>query len=136
MRRIHGLPGTTMSNPSERGSYDSEAKASFTMAELERWMAMEIAGHYHLRVHRGLHAIPAQAWEKTKRRTNSPTLADPRRFVIDFLPAELRRVRKDGFQLGRIRYWDPPPFKCFPIGHPDTGPLRSSRSIAGVHPLP
>jgi putative transposase len=116
MRRIHGLPGTTMSNPTDRGAYNSEAKASFTMAELERWMAMEIAGRYHLRVHRGLHAIPAQAWEKAKRRTAAPKLADPGRFVIDFLPAELRRVRKDGFQLSRIRYWDPLLSTVFPLG--------------------
>lgn len=113
MRRIHGLPGTTMSNSSERGS---GAKATFTMAELERWMAMEIAGRYHLRVHRGLHAIPAQAWDKAKTRTPASKLADPARFVIDFLPAEIRRVRKDGFQLGRIRYWDPLLASVFPLG--------------------
>jgi hypothetical protein len=35
MRRIHGLPGTTMSNPAQRGKYASESKASMSMAELE-----------------------------------------------------------------------------------------------------
>lgn len=70
------------------------------MAELERWMAMEIAGRYHLRVHRGLHAIPAQAWENAKRRTPAPKFADPGPFVIDFLPAELlRRSRLIAFRL-------------------------------------
>jgi len=44
MRRIHGLPGTTYSNPIERGKYRSEARATMTMAALERWMALEIAG--------------------------------------------------------------------------------------------
>lgn len=44
MRRIHGLPGTTMSNPVHRGKYPSEAKASMTIAELGQWMALEIAG--------------------------------------------------------------------------------------------
>ena len=116
MRRIHGLPGTTMANPTERGTYPSEAKASFTMTELERWMAMEIAGQYHLRVHRGLHAIPAQVWEQAKPRGPALKLMDPTRFVIDFLPAEMRRVRKDGFQLGRIRYWDPLLSRLFPLG--------------------
>ena len=47
-------------NPAQRGKYASEAKASMTMAELEKWMALEIAGRYHQQVHRGLHAIPAQ----------------------------------------------------------------------------
>ena len=116
MRRIHGLPGTTMSNPAQRGTYPSEAKATMTMAELERWMAMEIAGRYHLRVHRGLHAIPAQAWAKAMPRRAQTGIADPARFVMDFLPAEVRRVRKDGFQIGRIRYWDPLLSRLFPLG--------------------
>lgn len=60
MRRIHGLPGTTHSNPVERGKYRSDARASLTLEELERWVALEIAGRYHQHVHRGLHAIPAQ----------------------------------------------------------------------------
>jgi putative transposase len=116
MRRIHGLPGTTLSNSAERGNYPSEAKAIFTMAELERWMAMEIAGHYHQRVHRGLHAIPAQAWAKAQPRIARPSIADPARLVLDFLPAEMRRVRRDGFQMGRIRYWDPLLSRLFPLG--------------------
>lgn len=35
MQEIHELPGTTFSNPVQRGSYDSEKKASLTMTELE-----------------------------------------------------------------------------------------------------
>jgi hypothetical protein len=49
----------------QRGKYASEAKASMTMAELEKWMALEIAGRYHQQVHRGLHAIPTQVWDRT-----------------------------------------------------------------------
>ena len=67
MRRIHGLPGTTYSNPLERGRYRSEARASMSMAELERWIALEIAGRYHQSVHRGIHAVPAKVWSRTMR---------------------------------------------------------------------
>jgi putative transposase len=100
MRRIHGLPGTTMSNPAQRGKYASDAKASMTMAELERWIALEIAGRYHHQVHRGLHAVPAQVWDRTIRHRQRAGIADSARFVIDFLPAETRRITKNGFQLG------------------------------------
>jgi len=116
MRRIHGLPGTTMSNPAQRGKYASEAKASMTMAELEKWMALEIAGRYHQQVHRGLHAIPAQVWDRIIKHKPRPVIANPTRFVIDFLPAEVRRITKNGFQLGLIRYWDPLLNQMFPIG--------------------
>ena len=45
-----------------------------------------------------------------------PVIANPIRFVIDFLPAEVRRITKNGFQLGLIRYWDPLLNQMFPIG--------------------
>jgi putative transposase len=116
MRRIHGLPGTTYSNPTQRGNYPSEARASMTLRELERWIALEIAGRYHLHVHRGVHAIPAQLWKREMRNRQVSLVADPARFLLDFLPAEMRRIGKDGFQLGRIRYWDPVLPRLFPIG--------------------
>jgi putative transposase len=114
MRRIHGLPGTTYSNPTERGKYRSEARATMTMAELERWIALEVAGRYHQHVHRGVHAIPAQLWEQSVRRKPPAVVTEPSRFVLDFLPAETRRVGRNGFQINRIRYWDPILSRLFP----------------------
>lgn len=116
MRRIHGLPGTTFSNPTERGKYPSEARASMTMAELECWIALEIAGRYHRRVHRGVHAIPADLWRSATRNRRPRLIPDAERFVIDFLPADTRRVGANGFQVGRIRYWDPLLARVFPTG--------------------
>lgn len=116
MRRIHGLPGTTFSSPVEKGKYRSEARAIMTMAELERWIALEIAGRYHFNVHRGLHAIPYRLWKRSVGRQPRHTVPDPARFVLDFLPAETRRIGRDGFQLGRIRYWDPLLGSLFPLG--------------------
>jgi hypothetical protein len=78
-----------------------------TMGELERWIGLEIAGKYHQNVHRGVHAIPAQLWDRSVRRAPPAVVTDPERFVIDFLPAETRRVGRNGFQINRIRYWDP-----------------------------
>ena len=51
LREIHNLPGTTFSNPRERGEYDSEAKAAMTLAELEKWLATYIVEVYHQRMH-------------------------------------------------------------------------------------
>jgi putative transposase len=116
MRRIHGLPGTTMSNPVQRGKYPSEAKASMTMVELGQWIALEIAGRYHHQVHRGLHAVPAQVWDRAIKHQRRALIDNPIRFTIDFLPAETRRITKNGFQLGLIRYWDPLLNQMFPVG--------------------
>ncbi len=116
MRRIHGLPGTTYSNPLERGKYRSEARASMTMAELERWIALEIDGRYHQSVHRGIHAVPAKVWSRAMRGRRPHRILDPDRLVMDFLPAEERKVGSHGFQMNRLRYWDTLLSRLFPIG--------------------
>ena len=38
MRRIHGVPGTTMSNVKARGRYHSEKHATLSLRELEAWV--------------------------------------------------------------------------------------------------
>jgi putative transposase len=94
-----------------------------TMAELERWIGLEIAGKYHQNVQRGVHAIPAQLWDRLVHRAPPTLVKDPERFVVDFLPAETRRVGRNGFQINRIHYWAPllarlfPPSTCVLIRH-------------------
>ena len=116
MRRIHGLPGTTYSNPLQRGKYRSEARASLTMKELERWIALEIDGRYHQSVHSGLHAVPAKLWTQAMRGRRTHEILDPERLVMDFLPAQERKVGSHGFQMNRIRYWDTLLSRVFPVG--------------------
>jgi hypothetical protein len=51
MGAVHLLPGTTFSTVSEKGSYAAQERASLTLPELERWLALQIAGVYHLSIH-------------------------------------------------------------------------------------
>jgi putative transposase len=46
MTMVHELPGTTFSNTQERGGYDSERLAVLTVGELERWLALAVAGYH------------------------------------------------------------------------------------------
>jgi putative transposase len=55
---IHALPGTTFSNPAERGTYEAEQKAALTLSEFERWLTIYIMEIYHQRVHRALGTPP------------------------------------------------------------------------------
>ena len=68
MGAVHLLPGTTFSNPGERGDYQSEKSARMTLRELERWIGWEIAGHYHQRIHAGLHRPPIAVWREHEER--------------------------------------------------------------------
>jgi putative transposase len=107
MRRIHGVPGTTMSSVKDRGRYKSEERASLTLRELEAWLALEIGGRYHNDIHRGIHMTPHAAWKQALGNRPIPAPANPERLELDFLPVITRKISRSGFQLFHIRYWDP-----------------------------
>ena len=60
MAMVHELPGTTFSNIHARGTYDAEGLAALTLAELETWLALAIAGKYHQEIHATLRQSPLQ----------------------------------------------------------------------------
>ena len=108
MGDLHLLPGTTFSSIRDRGEYKPAKMASLTMRELERWLTLQIVEIYHQRVHRSIGEPPIKAWEKTLA-SGQVTIrhpADTQKFYIDFLPGELRLIRRDGIQLFGIHYWD------------------------------
>lgn len=108
MAAVHLLRGTTFSNAGEKGSYDSEGRAVLTLPELERWLALRIAGVYHLTQHSALGKAPLEAWREGVARRKQPLRSPPRadEFFLDFLPAVPRLVQRDGIHFHQIRYWD------------------------------
>jgi putative transposase len=46
----------------DRGAYRSHKTARLTLAELERWLALQIAGVYHHSIHSALQGLPIKAW--------------------------------------------------------------------------
>jgi putative transposase len=108
MGAVHLLPGTTFSNVKDRGAYESEGRARLTLPELERWLALQIAGVYHLSVHSALAMTPLAAWHEGIAKKGKPLRrpSDEREFFLDFLPAVPRRIQRDGIHFNNIRYWD------------------------------
>ena len=99
------MPGTTFSSVAERGTYDSAGRATMTLAELEIWLAWQIAGVYHLRPHSALRCTPLDAWQKGIERMGKPPRepSDPKAFHLDFLPFEKRLVGRAGLRRARPR---------------------------------
>ena len=107
MGAVHLLPGTTFSSVSDKGSYASEERATLTLVELERWLALQIAGVYHLSIHSALGKTPLAAWQEDAETTARPRdPLDETEFFLSFLPAVPRRIRRDGIHFYNIRYWD------------------------------
>ncbi len=106
MAMMHELPGTTFSNPAERGGYDSDKAACLTLAELERWFVLAITGPYHNAVHAGLGEPPLARWRAGVAGHGAPpVVADPPAFLVDFLPVLRRRVTRAGVVADHIAYY-------------------------------
>ena len=108
MGAVHLLPGTTFSNVKDKGAYASEARARLTLPELERWLALQIAGIYHQSVHSALGMTPLAAWQDGIAKRKNPVRhpSNEREFFLDFLPAVPRTIQRDGIHFYNIRYWD------------------------------
>ncbi|GGJ86466.1 Mu transposase C-terminal domain-containing protein [Pseudomonas matsuisoli] len=110
MRRVHSLPGTTMSNVQQRGK--ENIKASVTFERLLAWLALEIES-YHNTPHKGLDGrSPANVWFSSFKNDRGniyfpPIIADPFRFKLDFMPEERRNITPKGVQLKRNFYSSP-----------------------------
>lgn len=63
IRFAHHLSGTTFSSPDERGDYDSEKNATYTIAELKEKFA-KFLDTYHQDLHRSLNDSPLNTWNK------------------------------------------------------------------------
>jgi putative transposase len=106
MDDVHLLPGTTFSSVEARGQYPSESRASLTMREFKRWLTLQIVQIYHRRPHRSIGKSPLAAWTSTSEGTlGLRRPPDANKFYIDFLPGELRLIRRDGIRLFNIHYW-------------------------------
>lgn len=105
MGKVHELPGTTFSNPAERGGYDSEKMAVLTLSELEKWLALAVAA-YHGTVHGGLGQTPAGRWAEGVAAVGAPAVtSNPTAFLVDFLPVIRRKLTRSGFVIDHVHYF-------------------------------
>jgi len=105
MGMVHELPGTTFSNPEQRGDYDADGKAALTLRELERWLVLAVAA-YHGRVHGGLSQTPAGRWAQGVGESGAPALVtSPTAFLVDFLPVIRRTLTRRGFVIDHVEYF-------------------------------
>ncbi|MGH6643735.1 MAG: Mu transposase C-terminal domain-containing protein, partial [Bradyrhizobium sp.] len=141
MGKVHLLPGTTFSDVRAKGDLDPEKTAAMTLDEVERWLGHAIAGVYHRDLHRGLGITPLAAWQRgiaggetTLGRGEPTAVADPRRFLIGFLPIARRRIRRDGVALHSIAYWADVLVTW--IGHPEPMIVRyDPRDLSRIYLL-
>lgn len=114
MTRIHALDGTTFSNTGNREQYNSEAQATMTLKEFEKWLSEQILGKYHHEKHSALGCSPIQKYKEgimgngvTPGIGFMPIASDPQKLIYDFLPFEERVIQPLGAGIDYIFYHDP-----------------------------
>lgn len=106
IREIHTLPGTTFSNPKQRGEYDSESKAALSLKEFEKWLVSYIVNVYHRRIHTALGKTPLQAFEEgIYKRGLPPRMFNDYKIKLDFLPYVERSIQVYGIVIDHIHYY-------------------------------
>ena len=112
-KEIHNLSGSTFSNISDRENYDSQAKASMTINEFEKWLLIYIVNVYHKKIHSTIFMSPLEKYKKGIFGENGehgtglpPKLLDERRVRLDFMPFVERTVQEYGVLIDHITYYD------------------------------
>jgi len=103
MHEFKSVPGTKFSNPIERGEYDSQGRAIFTIAEFEAFFTEFLVNDYHVRKHTGDGmdgAVPLTKWrqgtfegDRMPPTGPPPRPADPLSLRISLMPFERRTIR-------------------------------------------
>lgn len=111
-RKIHVLPGTTFSDTKYRQNYDSAAKASMTLGELEEWLHTLIVDIYHHEKHSKLGTSPILMYSEgvfgsaRKEGIGLPMMNyQAEKVRLDFLPYFERTIQRSGIVIDHISYY-------------------------------
>lgn len=107
VKEIHTLPGTTFSNPKQRGEYNSENKAAFTLKEFEKWLVTYIVNIYHKRLHAGIGMSPMHKFQEGVFQKSGipPRIFNELKVKLDFLPYYERSIQEYGVVIDYIFYY-------------------------------
>jgi putative transposase len=102
---LHTLPGTTFSNPGQRGDYDSLKQACISLGDLDKMMHIFLVDIYAEDFHRGLQGIPARRWEEVTQNgffPRVPSSAEELRILLGRVG--YRTIQPYGINFHSLRY--------------------------------
>lgn len=101
---IHRVPGSVFSSVDERGDYASEEKAVVDMETLIHLLTKWIVDVYNVTMHRGIKALPTDAWARSADRRIIELPVHPQQMeVITGIPAK-RTLFHYGIELDGLQY--------------------------------
>ncbi|HHH35407.1 MAG TPA: hypothetical protein ENK48_01095 [Gammaproteobacteria bacterium] len=110
---IHKLPGTTFSNPQDRGDYDAQAMAHVTLEELRKHVDTWIEHVYHTRTHRSLMRAPIDVWHEGTGHTPVRLLSQTEADIL--LRSTLTRTVTKGCVQAHDLRWQSPALRTWEV---------------------
>ena len=101
---IHNLPGTTRSNPIDRGTYESEKKACLTLDDIRECAKDWVCNIYHRSLHQGTSRIPERLWKESIK-TNPPYIYEEQNLNIMASFVNIRVISKGRINLHNLRWY-------------------------------
>ncbi len=101
---IHELPGTTKSNPKQRGERNPDAENLLTVSQIEEKITKIICDIYHRRVHRKLGCSPLEAWTREAAKHPPRLIDDEQRLRLLTSVKTERSLTRSGIQIESIQY--------------------------------
>jgi putative transposase len=104
LRLVHGLPGTTKSNPAGRGNYKSEKHAYLTLDEVIWIVTKWIVDEYHSTEHGETGETPLLMYERGIEESGQPA-APPKDLIAPLTGTVVKRkLTRDGIAWKKLRW--------------------------------
>jgi putative transposase len=102
---IHLLPGTSRSNPQDRGDYDSVANAVLRFSVVKRIVAIYVVDVYNQSRHTTTDEICAERWERGLQLGGGEKPPPPEELIAPLTGLVVRRkLRREGVRYNRLRW--------------------------------
>lgn len=102
---IHLLPGTSRSNPQDRGDYDSAANAVLKFSVVKRMVAIYVVDIHNQTRHTTTDEIPAIRWERGLQLGGGEKPPPPEELIAPLTGLVVRRkLRREGVRYNRLRW--------------------------------
>ncbi len=101
---IHKLPGTTFSNPGQRGDYEAEKQAVLDIDDLNHLITKWIVDVYHNRPHRETKESPLASWTRQLKTTLIEYPANPDAVAMTIGEVDQRTVFHYGIEFEGLHY--------------------------------
>jgi putative transposase len=102
---IHRLPGTTFSNPKQRGRYNSTERAGLDLEALRKVITQWIVEEYHQKASRyNANMAPLECWRKEIHKRTLRLPVCPAEFELTLGCLARRALHHYGISFDRIRY--------------------------------